>query len=98
MNNAPIATPAHTPAYAAPLAQQAEAIVQQALQAGASDADVVIREGDEFDATVRMGELESLKDSGSRGVGLRVFLAGADGARGVQHVFGFHPGGAGPPG
>ncbi len=71
----------HVPAYAAPLAEQAEAIVQQALHAGASDADVVIREGDEFDATVRMGELESLKDSGSRGVGLRVFLAGSEGAR-----------------
>ncbi len=81
MNNAPIATPAHTPAYAASLAEQAESIVRQALKAGATDADVVIREGDEFDATVRMGELESLKDSGSRGVGLRVFLAGSDGAR-----------------
>ncbi len=68
-------------AYARELAGQAEAIVQAALKAGATDADVVIRQGDEFDATVRMGELESLKDSGSRGVGLRVFLAGDEGQR-----------------
>ncbi len=69
------------PAFAAELAGQAEAIVKQALQAGATDADVVIREGDEFEASVRMGELESLKESGSRGVGLRVFLAGDEGQR-----------------
>jgi PmbA protein len=69
------------PAYVAQFAEQAEAIVQQALKAGATDADVVIREGDEFEANVRMGELESLKDSGSRGVGLRVFLAGDEGQR-----------------
>ena len=71
----------HVSTYAARLAEQAESIVQQALRAGATDADVVIREGDEFDATVRMGELESLKDSGSRGIGLRVFLADSEGAR-----------------
>ena len=56
------------------LAQQAADIVEQALRAGASDAEVVIREGDEFEASVRMGELETLKDSGSRAIGLRVFL------------------------
>lgn len=69
------------PAYAEQLATQAEAIVQQALRAGATDADVVVRQGDEFEANVRMGELESLKDSGARAVGLRVFLASADGQR-----------------
>ena len=67
--------------YAEALAEQAEAIVEQALKAGATDAEVVLRQGDEFDAQVRMGELESLKDSGSHGVGLRVFLAGAEGQR-----------------
>ena len=69
------------PAYAQQLAAQAEAIVDAALKAGAVDAEVVVREGDEFDATVRMGELETLKDSGSRGVGLRVFLASDKGKR-----------------
>ncbi len=69
------------PAYASQLAEQAQSVVEQALKAGATDADVVVREGDEFEANVRMGELESLKDSGSRGIGLRVFLAGSDGQR-----------------
>ncbi len=71
----------HIPTYAEALAVEAEAIVEQALKAGASDAEVVIRQGDEFEAQVRMGELESLKDSGSRGVGLRVLIASAEGQR-----------------
>ncbi len=69
------------PNYAERLAEQAEAVLRQARRAGATDADVVIREGDEFQADVRMGELESLKESGSRGVGLRVFLADGEGRR-----------------
>ncbi len=69
------------PAYAEALAEQAEAVVKQALASGATDAEVVIREGDEFDAQVRMGELESLQNSGSRGIGLRVLIAGDGGQR-----------------
>lgn len=49
-------------------------LVGQAVKAGASDAEVVVREGDEFSVTVRMGQVETLKESGSRGIGLRVFL------------------------
>ena len=49
-------------------------VVAQAMKAGASDAEVVIREGDEFSVNVRLGEVETLKESGSRGLGLRVFL------------------------
>ena len=49
-------------------------VVKQALKAGASDAEVVIREGDEFSVNVRMGQVETLKESGSRALGLRVFL------------------------
>ena len=48
-------------------------LVGRALKAGASDAEAVAREGDEFSVTVRMGEVETLKESGSRAVGLRVF-------------------------
>lgn len=48
-------------------------VVAQAMKAGASDAEAVVREGDEFSVTVRMGEVETLKESGSRGLGLRVF-------------------------
>lgn len=47
--------------------------VAQAVKAGASDAEVVIREGDEFSVNVRMGQVETLKESGSRAMGLRVY-------------------------
>ncbi|HEX4029863.1 MAG TPA: metallopeptidase TldD-related protein [Terracidiphilus sp.] len=49
-------------------------VVAQAMQAGATDAEAVAREGDEFSVNVRLGEVETLKESGSRGLGLRVFL------------------------
>jgi PmbA protein len=49
-------------------------VVALALKAGASDAEAVVREGDEFSVTVRMGEVETLKESGTRGLGLRVLL------------------------
>ena len=49
-------------------------VVHQALRAGASDAEVVVREGDEFSVNVRMGQVETLKESGSRALGLRVYL------------------------
>ena len=48
-------------------------VVAQAMKGGASDAEAVAREGDEFSVTVRMGEVETLKESGSRALGLRVF-------------------------
>jgi PmbA protein len=48
-------------------------VVALARKAGASDAEAVAREGDEFSVTVRMGQVETLKESGSRGLGLRVF-------------------------
>jgi PmbA protein len=49
-------------------------VVALAIKAGATDAEAVAREGDEFSVNVRMGEVETLKESGSRGLGLRVFL------------------------
>jgi PmbA protein len=55
--------------------------VSRAQRAGASDAEVTIREGDEFSTTVRMGQVETLKESGSRGMGLRVLVAGDNGYR-----------------
>jgi PmbA protein len=48
-------------------------VVARAVRAGASDAEAVVREGDEFSVSVRMGAVETLKESGSRGLGLRVF-------------------------
>ena len=48
-------------------------VVSLAMKAGATDAEAVVREGDEFSVNVRMGAVETLKESGSRGLGLRVF-------------------------
>jgi PmbA protein len=55
-------------------------VVKQAMQAGASDAEVVVREGDEFSVNVRMGEVETLKESGSRALGLRVYRGKSTGS------------------
>jgi PmbA protein len=54
--------------------QLAADVVERALRAGATEAEVVIREGDEFSTVVRLGQVETLKESGARGIGLRVFL------------------------
>ena len=48
-------------------------VVALAVKAGATDAEAVVREGDEFSVNVRMGQVETLTESGSRGLGLRVF-------------------------
>ncbi len=52
----------------------ATAVVARAKKAGATAAEAVVREGSEFSTVVRMGEVETLKESGSRAIGLRVFL------------------------
>jgi PmbA protein len=49
-------------------------IVSRALAAGATDAECTVAEGEEFSANVRMRELESLKEAGSRGAGVRVLI------------------------
>ena len=48
-------------------------IIARALRAGASDAEAVFAEGDEFETLVRLGQVEQLKEAGSRAIGLRVF-------------------------
>jgi len=53
-------------------AERAADIVQQALASGATDAECTIGEGEEFSANVRLRELETLKEAGSRGAGLRI--------------------------
>jgi PmbA protein len=52
----------------------AEQAVRLALAQGATGAECTISEGDEFEATVRMRELETLKEAGSRAAGLRVLI------------------------
>jgi PmbA protein len=49
-------------------------VVARAVKAGATDVEAVVSEGDEFSVSVRMGEVETLQESGSRGMGLRVFV------------------------
>ncbi len=46
--------------------------VKRALDGGATAAECTISEGDEFSVTVRMRQVESLKEAGSRGAGIRV--------------------------
>ncbi len=48
-------------------------VVRRAMAGGATDAEAVVREGSEFSTVVRLGETETLKESGSRAIGVRVF-------------------------
>jgi len=54
------------------LLELASDVIKRALAAGATDAECTIAEGEEFTANVRMREVESLKEAGSRGAGLRI--------------------------
>src|ERR1700735_1022096 len=51
----------------------AQDIVRRAMSGGATAAECVVREGDEFSTLVRLGQVETLKESGSRSIGVRVF-------------------------
>jgi PmbA protein len=62
------------PVVSSDLKQLASNVLAKALKAGATDAEAVVYEGDEFSALVRLGQVETLKESGSRAVGLRVFI------------------------
>ena len=55
------------------LKRVAAEVLAAALRAGATDAEAVAYEGEEFSALVRLGQVETLKESGSRAIGLRVF-------------------------
>ena len=52
----------------------AEDLLRRALRHGADGADLIVGEGTEFSVTVRKGEIETLKDAGSKALGLRVFV------------------------
>jgi PmbA protein len=54
------------------LEQLAADAVKFALSGGATDAECTISEGAEFEASIRMREVENLKEAGSRGAGIRV--------------------------
>src|SRR5450631_2478113 len=55
------------------LREIAQDIVRRATAGGATAAECVVREGDEFSTLVRLGQVETLKEAGSRSIGVRVF-------------------------
>jgi PmbA protein len=66
-------TETRTPKLATDLRNLAQDIVRRATAGGATAAECVVREGDEFSTLVRLGQVETLKESGSRSIGVRVF-------------------------
>ncbi len=67
-------TQLETPQLATDLRDLAQDIVRRATKAGATAAECVVREGDEFSTLVRLGQVETLKESGSKSIGVRVFF------------------------
>jgi PmbA protein len=65
---------ASNPKQATDLQSLATDVVQRAVEGGATTAECVVREGDEFSTVVRLGQVETLKESGSRAIGVRVFF------------------------
>jgi len=55
------------------LEQLAKDLAERAVQSGATAADVVVHEGEEFSTTLRLGKIEKLKEAASKALGLRVF-------------------------
>jgi PmbA protein len=51
-------------------------VVRRALRHGATAAEAIVREGVEFSASVRLGDIETLKESAFKGLGLRVLCDG----------------------
>lgn len=67
-------TAAHPVAASTDLKQIAMDAVRLAVQHGASGAEAVATDGSEFSTTVRLGQVETLKEAGSKAVGVRVFV------------------------
>jgi PmbA protein len=49
-------------------------VIRRAIAGGATAAEAVVREGDEFSTLVRLGQVETLKEAGSKAIGVRVFF------------------------
>jgi len=58
------------------LRDAAQMTIELAKRAGADDAEVLVRDGSELTAKVRLGEPELVQEAGSRGLGLRVLKGG----------------------
>src|SRR6202142_3707712 len=63
-----------SPQLATDLKSLATDVVGRAMKGGASAAECVVREGDEFSTSVRLGQVETLKESGSPAIGVGVFF------------------------
>src|SRR6476646_6808538 len=62
-----------TPKLETDLKDLAQDVVRRAMSSGATAAECVIQEGDEFSTLVRLGQVETLKEAGSKSIGVRVF-------------------------
>ena len=58
------------------LCDVAQLAVELAKKAGADDAEVLVRDGSELTAKIRLGEPELVQEAGSRALGLRVLRGG----------------------
>lgn len=56
------------------LREIASDVVARAVKGGATGAEAIISEGSEFSTLVRLGQVETLKESGARTLGLRVYV------------------------
>src|SRR5262245_43204019 len=65
-----------TEATISELRDVAQRTVELAKRAGADDAEVLVRDGSELTAKVRLGEPELVQEAGSRALGLRVLRGG----------------------
>src|SRR5215831_6022538 len=72
-----------TPELVAQLVETATQAVELARKAGADAAEVIVRDGSELTAKIRLGQPELLQEASSRGLGLRVFK---DGRRAVTYT------------
>lgn len=61
-------------------------LVQAALKRGATEAEVIALETNEFSVDVRLGEVETLEESASRGLGLRVIYEGRQASASTSDV------------
>ncbi|MGA3055981.1 MAG: metallopeptidase TldD-related protein [Candidatus Korobacteraceae bacterium] len=67
-------SPGAAPTASTDLKEIAADVVRRAMQGGASAAEAVAMDGSEFSTVVRLGEVETLKESGSKAIGVRVFF------------------------
>ena len=61
-------------------------VIERAMKLGATAAECVARDGSEFSTVVRLGEVETLKESGSKALGVRVFFGNRTAKRARESI------------